>query len=51
VAKPAGFLEDAGGWLDLKARKLITPPEGLRVLLENAPRTDDFRELPTPSAA
>ncbi len=34
-----------GGWLDLKARKLITPPEGLRVLLEAAPHTEDFREI------
>ena len=35
-----------GGWLDLRARKLIAPPEGLRALLENAPRTEGFRELP-----
>jgi acyl-CoA thioester hydrolase len=34
-----------GGWLDLKARKLIAPPEELRVLLETAPRTEEFREL------
>jgi acyl-CoA thioester hydrolase len=39
-------VKTAGGWLDLKARKLIAPPEGLRVLLESAPRTNDFRELP-----
>ena len=35
-----------GGWLDLKARKLTAPPEALRVVLEAAPRTEDFRELP-----
>jgi acyl-CoA thioester hydrolase len=35
----------AGGWLDLKARKLIAPPPALRVLLETAPRTEDFRAL------
>ena len=35
-----------GGWLDLKARKLIAPPERLRALLDTAPRTRDFRELP-----
>jgi acyl-CoA thioester hydrolase len=34
-----------GGWLDLKARKLIAPPDGLRALLERAPRVDEFREL------
>ena len=39
----------SGGWLDLKARKLIAPPEGLRVLLEKAPRSDDFRALPSPA--
>jgi acyl-CoA thioester hydrolase len=32
-----------GGWLDLKARKLIAPPEKLRKLLEAAPRTTDFQ--------
>ncbi|MFN2563702.1 MAG: acyl-CoA thioesterase [Gemmatimonadaceae bacterium] len=37
-----------GGWLDLKARKLIAPPEALRVLLETAPRTNDFHEVPQP---
>jgi acyl-CoA thioester hydrolase len=34
-----------GGWLDLKARRLITPPEKLRALLGTAPRTSDFHEL------
>jgi hypothetical protein len=34
-----------GGWLDLEGRKLIAPPEKLRVLLETAPRTEEFREL------
>ena len=38
-----------GGWLDLKARKLIPPPDALRVVLDKAPRTEDFRELPGPS--
>jgi acyl-CoA thioester hydrolase len=35
-----------GGWLDLRARKLITPPDELRAVMERAPRVDDFRELP-----
>jgi acyl-CoA thioester hydrolase len=35
----------AGGWLDLRARKLVAPPPGLHRLLEAGPRTDAFREL------
>lgn len=34
-----------GGWLDLAARKLIAPPEGLLEALRGLTRTDDFREL------
>lgn len=34
-----------GGWLDLKARKLVVPPDQLRAVMEAAPRTEDFREL------
>jgi acyl-CoA thioester hydrolase len=41
----AARVTTTGGWLDLKARKLIAPPAKLRALLETAPRTDDFREL------
>ena len=32
----------SGGWLDLAARKLKTPPDELRQLMETMPRTDDF---------
>jgi acyl-CoA thioester hydrolase len=39
-----------GGWLDLAARKLIAPPEALRLLLDTAPRTEDFGELVSPAA-
>ena len=34
-----------GGWLDLRARKLVEPPEALRALLETAPRTGDFQGI------
>ncbi len=47
----AARVRTTGGWLDLAARKLIAPPEKLRLLLDTAPRTDDFRELAVPAAA
>ena len=47
----AARVRSSGGWLDLRARKLIAPPEQLRLLLDRAPRTDDFRELPALTAA
>lgn len=34
-----------GGWLDLAARKLMAPPDGLLEALRALSRTDDFREL------
>jgi acyl-CoA thioester hydrolase len=34
------------GWLDLGERRLTTPPEDLRALVADLPRTDDFTELP-----
>lgn len=45
------FLEDGrhsatvttvGGWLSFTERKLIVPPEGIRVALHNLSRTEDF---------
>lgn len=36
-----------GGWLDLSARKLMAPPEGLLAALRSLTRTEDFRELPS----
>lgn len=35
------------GWLDLNARKLTLPPEGLHEALLSLPRTDDYEELPS----
>lgn len=36
-----------GGWLDLNARKLVAAPEKLLRALENSPRSDDFKEVPS----
>jgi len=34
-----------GGWLSLEQRRLVPPPEELRILLENMPRGDSFETL------
>jgi acyl-CoA thioester hydrolase len=34
-----------GGWLNLKERKLMEPPEGLKIGWNSLSRTDDFEEL------
>ena len=34
-------------WLNLDERKLTTPPEDLRALIADLPRTDDFAEMPS----
>jgi acyl-CoA thioester hydrolase len=34
-----------GGWLDLKARKLIEPPEVIKSAWNSLPKTDDFEVL------
>jgi acyl-CoA thioester hydrolase len=36
-----------GGWLDLNARKLVAPPGKLLLALQNSPRSDDFKEVPS----
>ncbi|MCB1049882.1 MAG: thioesterase family protein [Acidobacteria bacterium] len=36
-----------GGWMDLKARSLIAPPEPLANLLREMARTEGFEELAT----
>lgn len=35
-----------GAWLDLKKRKLGTPPEQMQKVLKQFPRSDDFRWIP-----
>lgn len=34
-----------GGWIDLKTRKMIGLPEKLMPMLENAPKTPDYKIL------
>lgn len=34
-----------GGWLDLSARKLIVPPDGLRSAMQELTQTSDFQQL------
>lgn len=36
-----------GGWIDLAARRLTTPPEALARHMAELARADDFRELPS----
>ncbi|HYD51577.1 MAG TPA: thioesterase family protein [Gemmatimonadaceae bacterium] len=42
----AARVRSSGGWLDLRARKLIAPPPALLAVLHLVPRTADFTELP-----
>lgn len=43
----AALVLSTGGWLDLRARKLVTPPAPLLAALMKAPRSPDFQELPS----
>ena len=43
--KLAARVTSTGGWMDLNARKLTVPPDGLFKAMESLPVTDDFREL------
>lgn len=40
-------LDMDGAWLDLRARKIVVPPEELRIAFSNLPRTEDFEVLPS----
>lgn len=42
----AALVRSTGGWLDLRARKLIAPPAALLTALMRVPRSSDFEELP-----
>ena len=46
----AATVHSTGGWLDLRARKLVAPPPSLLSALQYLPRTADFVELPVPAA-
>jgi acyl-CoA thioester hydrolase len=41
----AARVTSIGGWLDLKARKLIEPPEVIKSAWNSLPKTDDFEVL------
>jgi acyl-CoA thioester hydrolase len=43
----AARLTSTGGWLDMKARKLIAPPPLIRASLEGLARTEDWTALPS----
>jgi acyl-CoA thioester hydrolase len=43
--KLAARLTSTGGWLDLAARKLISPPDKLVEAVKNLIRSEDFEEL------
>lgn len=43
----AARITSLGGWFDLKARKLVAPPEELAQALRDLARTDDYEELPS----
>jgi acyl-CoA thioester hydrolase len=38
----AARVRSSGGWLDLRARKLVAPPAALLAALEQVPRAPDF---------
>ncbi len=43
---PSARIVLAGGWLDLKTRKLIPAPESLASVMRSVPRGEEFAELP-----
>jgi acyl-CoA thioester hydrolase len=42
----AAVVRSTGGWLDLRARKLVTPPPALMDAMRKVPRAPSFVELP-----
>jgi acyl-CoA thioester hydrolase len=42
----AARIRSTGGWLDLRARKLVAPPRELLHALEQVPHAPGFAELP-----
>ena len=42
----ASRVRSTGGWLDLRARKLVAPPADVLAAFAAVPRTPDFVELP-----
>jgi len=46
----AATVRSTGGWLDLRARKLVAPPPALFAAFNQVPRSPTFAELPAPAA-
>jgi acyl-CoA thioester hydrolase len=44
--KPSARIVLAGGWLDLRARRLVAAPEPLAAVLRSMPRGEAYAELP-----
>lgn len=44
--KSAARVTTTGGWLDLDARKLRVPPQGIVTAMQELPRSTDFEVLP-----
>lgn len=42
----ASTVRSTGGWLDLRARKLVAPPTALLAAFQQVPRAPGFVELP-----
>jgi len=40
-------IDSTGGWLDLRSRRLVAPPQDLLAALMLLPRCEDFVELPS----
>ncbi|HJP86464.1 MAG TPA: thioesterase family protein [Gemmatimonadaceae bacterium] len=45
----AAVVRSTGGWLDLRARKLVAPPRELLDVFAKVPKAPNFVELPLPS--
>jgi acyl-CoA thioester hydrolase len=46
AGKRAATVRSTGGWLDLRARKLVAPPAALLAAFRQVPRAPGFVELP-----
>jgi acyl-CoA thioester hydrolase len=44
--QPCARLVVSGGWMDLRARKLVPAPEPLAAVLRGISRSDEYAELP-----
>ena len=44
----AAVVRSTGGWLDLRARRLVAPPDALREALQKTPRAPGYVDLSAP---